>query len=156
MAAHAEGLARWRREGWSEAEVKRRFERALAHQRRDLTLLARAKPEGARLLFAMQPMAMLAKPPDALTPEEQGLFAVHQHYNTMWKEVVEPYAEQLLPAFMDAVADHCAALGVPYVDLNRLDYDGWCFCDQGHLTDRGNRIVADHLAGWLDDPRTRR
>jgi long-chain acyl-CoA synthetase len=150
MAAHAEGLARWQREGWSEAEVTRRFERALAHQRRDLSLLARAKPDGARLLFAMQPMAMLAKPPHALTPEEEGLFAVHQHYNTMWKQVVEPYAERLLPAFMDAVAEHCAALGVPYTDLNQLDYDGWCFCDQGHLTDRGNRIVADFLANWLD------
>lgn len=152
MAAHAEGLARWQREGWSDAEVERRFARALAHQRRDLSLLARARPDGARLLFAMQPMAMLAKPPAALTPEEQGLFAVHQHYNSMWKQVVEPYAERLLPAFMDAVANCCADLGVPYTDLNRLDYAGWCFCDQGHLTDRGNRVVADFLAGWLEQP----
>lgn len=148
MAEHAEGFARWRREGWSPTEVARRYERALAHLRRDLELLVRAKSPGARIVYAMQPTATLAKPDP--TPEERGLMAVHQHYNTMWKQVFEPYVAGLLPDFMAAVAQSCAALGVPYVDLNRLDYAGWCFCDQGHLNDRGNRIVADFLAEWID------
>ena len=147
MAKHAEGFARWRREGWSQAEVSRRFEQAVAQHRRDLALLVRAKPPAARILYAMQPMATLAKPDP--TPEERGLLAVHQHYNTMWRHVFEPYAEHLLPDFMAAVAANCAELGVPYTDLNQLDYEGWCFCDQGHVNDRGNRVAADFLAGWI-------
>jgi hypothetical protein len=147
MAEHAAGHARWLRQGWDAVEVRRRFDQALALARRDLALLTRAKRPGARILFAMQPTTTLAKP--ELSLEEQGLIAVHQHYNSMWRQVFEPYVRDLLPEWIDAVADACAALDVPFTDLNRLDYDGWCFCDQGHLMDRGNQIVADHLADWI-------
>jgi hypothetical protein len=148
MAEHAAGHARWLHQGWDADEVQRRMDRALAQLRRDLALLVRAKRPGARILYAMQPTTTLAKP--ELTLEEQGLIAVHQHYNTMWRQVFEPHVKALLPAWIEAVATACADLDVPFTDLNRLDYEGWCFCDQGHLMDRGNRIVADHLAAWLD------
>jgi acyl carrier protein len=148
MAEHAEGHARWLHQGWDADEVRRRFDLALALLRRDLALLVRAKRPGARILFAMQPTTTLAKP--ELTLEEQGLIAVHQHYNSMWRQVFEPYVRDLLPEWIDAVAGVCADLDLPFTDLNRLDYQGWCFCDQGHLLDRGNRVVAEHLADWIE------
>jgi acyl carrier protein len=139
-----------RRPRWSEAQVRERRDLAVQHQFRDLRLLKQALEPGTRILYAMQPTSTLAKP--QLEPDEQAMLAAVRHV-PMWRDVFEPYVRDQLPDYTAAIRANCAALDVPYLDLNAIDYPGICFVDYGHTTDLGNAQIAEHLARHLDaDP----
>jgi hypothetical protein len=94
----------------------------------------------------MQPTASLAKP--ALEPDERAMLAATRQL-PMWKDVFEPFVRDQLADYCAAIRGNCEALGVPYIDLNDLDYRGLCFVDYGHTTDIANghiaRCLAEHL-----------
>lgn len=133
---------------WSEAEVRERCDLAARHHFRDLRLLLRALEPDTRILYAMQPTSTLAKP--ELAPDEQALLAAVRQF-PIWKDVFEPYVMTQLPAYTAAIRRNCEALGVPYVDLNEIDYDGVCFVDYGHTTDTANMQIANYLARHLSE-----
>ena len=39
----------------------------------------------------------------------------------------------------------CASSGVPFDDLSEGEYEGWCFVDRVHMTDRGHDAAAAML-----------
>jgi acyl carrier protein len=143
MAAHAK-----RPPSWGPSQLRERFHLAVRHHYRDLRLLARALNPGARLLYAMQPTASLAKP--ALEPDEQAMLAATRQL-PMWQDVFEPFVRDRLAEYCAAIRDNCEALGVPYIDLDDLDYRGVCFVDYGHTTDTANGHIARRLAERLRD-----
>lgn len=128
---------------WSEAQVRERLDLAARHHCRDLRLLLRALEPDSRILYVMQPTSTLAKP--ELEPDEQALLAAVRQF-PIWKEVFEPYVMDRLPAYTAAVRRNCETLGVPYVDLNEVDYRGVCFVDYGHTTDTANAQIAEYIA----------
>lgn len=141
LARHAKRIP-----DWSAAARRERRDLALAHHARDLRLLSRARSPGARIVYAMQPTSCLAKP--ALEPDEQALLAAFRQY-PMWRDVFEPAVRDQLDDYIAGVRGNCDALGVPFVDLNAIDYQGVCFIDYGHTTDLANAHIADYLADYL-------
>ncbi|MCG6940950.1 MAG: acyl carrier protein, partial [Thiohalocapsa sp.] len=141
LDAHAQRVMRW-----SAAEVEARLELAAEHLRRDLRTLLKALPDGARLVYAMQPVAALAKP--VLEPDEQALFSVYRQFPFV-RNVFLTYLLERVPALVASVRASCDALGVPFFDLNAIDYRGTCCKDDGHTLDEGNRQIAGRLAQWL-------
>ena len=57
------------------------------------------------------------------------------------------FAEVLAAADLPSVWDArgCADAGIPFVDLSRAPYEGWCFVDRVHMTDRGHDTAAAML-----------
>ncbi|HZQ65930.1 MAG TPA: hypothetical protein VFA66_11950 [Gaiellaceae bacterium] len=118
---------------------------AAARQLRDLGLLRRVVPERATVLFALQPLApRTGKQP---TAEEKELFAL--------LDVLQPERWPRLRALLDSqwgsyaalLERGCRDLGVPFADLSRGDYSGWCFVDRVHMTDHGH----DQAAALLEE-----
>ncbi|MBI4788808.1 MAG: hypothetical protein HY782_17385 [Chloroflexi bacterium] len=124
-----------------------RMERALELERRDLQMLVRLCEPSAPIFFALQLCAGVAKP--NLTSEEEFLFERLRRKDKIWWKVVDSYTRKFVPRVSQALGQICADLGVAYTDLNQLDFEGWCFYDHGHLTDRGYRQVGEYLAGWM-------
>lgn len=153
VARHARTMGKRgeRRMQWSQPEVAERCDLAVQHHFRDLRVLQRALPPEARILFALQPTSTLAKP--ELEPDEQALIAAVRQF-PIWKEVFEPYVRDQLPSYTAAIRDNCEALGVPFVDLNEVDYQGVCFVDYGHTTDLANAQIAAYLARRLPEAAT--
>ncbi len=141
LAAHAK-----RPPCWNPSQLRERFDLAVRHHYRDLRLLVRALNPGARILYAMQPTATLAKP--ELEPDERAMLAATRQF-PMWKDVFEPFVLGRLADYAAAIRGNCEALGVPYIDLNDIDYPGLCFFDYGHTTDTANGHVARRLAECL-------
>jgi hypothetical protein len=116
---------------------------AAARQLRDLRLLRRLVPTEARVVFALQPLAPHTQ--KKLSPEEQDLFAA--------LEVLQPgrwpQLKRLLAThwgeYTAALEEGCAAAGIPFVDLSRGEYEGWCFVDRVHMTDHGHDTAAAML-----------
>ncbi|MCP4185381.1 MAG: long-chain-fatty-acid--CoA ligase [Hyphomicrobiales bacterium] len=129
-------------------EIESRFERAVALHRRDLQIIAGACGSSVPVLFALQPMAMIAKP--NLTPEEEALFKYYRLRDWEWRTVVDPYAVELWPRYTEALRQMCSDLGVPFTDTSELDFEGWCFVDHGHMTDYGYDYMAKYLTKWLE------
>jgi hypothetical protein len=119
------------------------FLEAAERQLRDLRLLRRLVPTAAKVVFALQPLALYTE--KELSSEEQELFAV--------LDVVQPnrwpQLKQLLEThwgdYAAALQEGCAAAGIPFVDLSRGDYQGWCFVDRVHMTDDGHDAAAAML-----------
>jgi lysophospholipase L1-like esterase len=109
--------------------------------------LVRACHPATRVFFALQPIAGVTKP--HLTEEEKYLFELYSRTDKIWSRVVEQYAARVAKGYSQTLRQLCGDLGVPYTDLNDLDYEGWCFLDYGHMTDNGYRQVAEYLAGWM-------
>ena len=40
-------------------------------------------------------------------------------------------------------------IGVRFIDLNAVDYRGWCFLGPTHMTDAGQEVVAWEIAEAL-------
>jgi hypothetical protein len=119
------------------------FADAAERQLRDLRLLRRLVPTQAKIVFALQPLALYTE--KALSPEEQELFAA--------LDVLQPGRWPPLKRLLDthwgdyaaALEDGCADAGIPFVDLSRADYHGWCFVDRVHMTDHGHDSAAAML-----------
>jgi hypothetical protein len=126
-------------------------ETAATVQLRDLRALRRLVPDAARVVFALQPIA--PRTGKELTPEEESLFEsldVMQSRTTRWR-VLQELFETHWDGFAARLEQGCATLGVPYVDLSRAPYTGWCFIDRIHMTDGGYDAAAAFLAERLLD-----
>jgi len=132
---------------WLPAQLDARLALAAEHLARDLRTLLHALPDNARLVFAMQPLAPLAKP--VLEPDEQALLALYRQ-RPISRNVFEPYLNDRLPELVATARAVCEGLGIPFLDLNAVDYRGLCFKDYGHTLDDGNRLIARRLADWLE------
>lgn len=127
------------------------MKQAIQQQERDLQVIARVLPEGSRLLFVADVFAgHLRKTP---TQEETRLFEYNDAINErvrqgQWGTLKECLAEHW-PAYTELLKQMCQRLGIPFFDLNRAEYDGWCFVDRIHMTDHGQAQVAAHLASRL-------
>jgi hypothetical protein len=117
------------------------FANAATLQLRNLRALRRLVPDEAEVVFAFQPSPLHV--PKEPTEEEKAIYAaldviqdrggwafVKQLMDTDWRT----YGNQL--------AEGCAQLGVPFIDLNDAPYSGFCFLDRIHMNDRGNDLSA--------------
>jgi hypothetical protein len=114
-------------------------------QLRDLRALRRLVPDDAEVVFALQPVA--AHTGKELTGEERELFEsldVMQARTTRWP-VVKRLLETHWPSYAERLEQGCGELGVPFVDLSRAEYSGWCFVDRIHMTERGYELAASFL-----------
>jgi hypothetical protein len=135
--------------------VTRSVARGLARQARDLRILgAVAARAGARLVVALQPYAPWIDRVE--TPEEERLFRAldagaaegertHRYsLRRLWLEAKGALEGAHEPA-RAVLAEVSVELGARFVDLNELPFDGWCFVDRVHLTDRGYGAAAARL-----------
>jgi hypothetical protein len=129
--------------------------RALARQTRDLRILgAVSATVGARLVVALQPYAPWID--RVVATEEERLFraldagaaggerARRYSLRRLWLEAKTVLDAAHGPA-REMLAEVSAEVGARFVDLNELPFDGWCFVDRVHLTDRGYRAAAVRL-----------
>jgi hypothetical protein len=122
---------------------------AAARQLRDLGLLRRLVPDGARVVFALQPL--VSRTGKELTAEEDELFSLLDVLQPgRW-----PHLRHLLETYWGSYAalleEGCHRLDVPFVDLSRAGYRGWCFVDRVHMTDSGHEQAAAALEGVIAD-----
>jgi hypothetical protein len=130
-----------------ESHAPTAFAAAADRHARDLAILAGALRPGAKLLFAVQPLADACQ--RATTPEEEELFAwADTATGGRWQRTRATLAAGW-PGYVARLRDACAELDVPFLDLGTLSYDGWCFTDRVHLTDRGYALAATALAEAL-------
>jgi acyl carrier protein len=127
-------------------EAEARMNRALELERRDLQMLVRICGPSTPMFFALQLFVGVAKP--NLTVEEQFLSERLRRRDKIWTKAIEPYSDKLLLRYSQSLKQICSELGIVYTDLNHLNFEGWCFYDHGHLTDKGYRLVGEYLAGW--------
>lgn len=131
-------------------QAEARMKRALELERRDLQMIARICGPSTPVFFALQLFVGVAKL--NLTVEEQFLSERLRRRDKIWTKAIEPYSDKLLLRYSQSLRQICSELGIAYTDLNDLDFEGWCFYDHGHLTDRGYRQVGEFLAGWMKKP----
>lgn len=119
------------------------FADAATRQLRDLRLLRRLVPVEARVVFALQPLALCTD--KELSSEEEALFeALDVLQPRRWPEL-RRMLETFWGDYAAALQEGCAANGIPFVDLSRGEYEGWCFVDRVHMTDRGHDTAAAML-----------
>ena len=102
-------------------------------------------PDNAEVMFALQPVAPHTG--KELTDEELALFEsldLMQARTTRWPIVME-LLESHWGAYAERLEQGCGELGVPFVDLSRATYSGWCFVDRIHMTERGYELAASFL-----------
>jgi hypothetical protein len=116
---------------------------AAARQLRDLRLLRRIVADGARVVFALQPLSPHTG--KRLSPEEEELFALLEMLQpNAWPRLKRQLETEWGP-YAAMLEQGCADAGVPFVDLSRADYHGWCFVDRVHMTDHGHDLAASVL-----------
>jgi hypothetical protein len=130
-----------------EANMHRGVERALAIQRRDLQIIARAVGPTARVIFALQPFGLVSKV--NLTNEERLLFELRAPENLAVRHLVYRKFPDIWPKYTADLREICRDVGVVFTDLNDVKLDGWCYVDPVHMTDNGYRLVAQHLGRLL-------
>jgi hypothetical protein len=114
--------------------------RAVALQVRDLTILSRARPAASRLVFALQPFAPVWQQRwqvERLVAMDRGGEELH---------TLLGYLVAMWSRFATGLAEWCQGEGVPFVDLNDVQYRGDAFQDAVHMTDSGYRQVAEAIA----------
>ena len=131
----------------SEGDLDAVCDKAVERTKRDLTLLADACAGKSKLIFALQPFASVMS--KQLSPQEQQLFAItdkmqYKHWQMLKDELV-----RLWPSYSKQLAEICAELAVPFMDLNQAAYDGWVFVDRVHMNDAGYTQSAQHVAKEL-------
>jgi hypothetical protein len=120
-------------------------ETAATVQLRDLRALRRLVPDDAEVVFALQPVA--PQTGKELTDEERDLFEsldLMQARTTRWP-AVKALLETHWGVYAERLEQGCGELGVPFVDLSRAEYSGWCFVDRIHMTERGYELAASFL-----------
>lgn len=134
-----------------------RYARALEGIDRALLLLARYGRENqTRILFAMQPLLAWTEKPlhaneqavcDEWNAIKSGFRATHR------PEIILPWKNR----FLRDVAALCTKHGLCFMDFNsqpELLTPDHLFVDRIHLTDRGQRLIAESLARWLQNSAT--
>jgi hypothetical protein len=132
--------------------VEERYALALEGIHRALLLLARyGRENSVRILFALQPLlAWIDKP---LHPDESIVCAewnaIHSGFRATHRpEIIGPWKHR----FPRDVGTLCATHGLGFIDLNdqpEMLTTEHLFVDRIHLTDRGQRLVAESVARWL-------
>jgi hypothetical protein len=117
------------------------FANATALQLRNVRAVRRLVPDEAEVVFAFQPSPRnIAKEP---TEEELAIFAA---LDVIQDRGGWAYVKQLMDTgwrtYGSKLAEGCAQLGVPFIDLNDAAYTGFCFIDRIHMNDRGNDLTA--------------
>ena len=122
---------------------------AASRQLTCLRLLRRLLPEEARLVFALQPIAWGTG--KELSSEERELFDLLDLVQPVRWHRLRSLLETRWPSYSALLDEGCGAVSVPFVDLARGDYSGWCFIDRVHMTDRGYEAAAAALEEVLRD-----
>jgi hypothetical protein len=123
------------------------FGEAAERQLRDLRLLRRVVPERARVIFALQPLVLYTR--KQLSPEEEEVFAALDVLQPRRWPQLKRLLETHWGDYTAALERGCGDAGVPFVDLSGAEYEGWCFVDRVHMTDRGHDIAAGMLERML-------
>jgi lysophospholipase L1-like esterase len=136
------------------SSVEERYELALEGVDRALLILGRhGRGNQTRVLFALQPLlAWIDKP---LHPNEAAACAEWNAITSGFRathrpESIGPWKER----FARDVRVSCERHGLGFIDLNtqpELLTAEHLFVDRIHLTDRGQRLVAESVARWLHD-----
>lgn len=122
---------------------------AAARQLRDLRHLRRLVPGEARVVFGLQPTAWSTT--KEWSPEEVELFDLLDLIQPLrWKRL-KHLLETRWASYGAMLEQGCSEAGVPFVDLSRGEYSGWCFVDRVHMTDRGYETAAAVLEGMVAD-----
>jgi hypothetical protein len=116
---------------------------AAARQLRDLRRLRRLVADGANVVFALQPLAPHTG--KELSPEEEELFAILDVLQPNRWPRLQRLLESHWGPYAAMLEQGCADLGVPFADLSRAEYAGWCFVDRVHMTDHGHDLAASVL-----------
>jgi hypothetical protein len=119
------------------------FAEAAKRQLRDLRLLRRLVPAQAKIVFALQPLAPYTG--KELSPEEQELFAALDVLQPSRWPQLKRLLETYWGDYAAALEDGCADAGIPFLELSRAGYQGWCFVDRVHMTDHGHDTAAAML-----------
>ncbi|HXM53942.1 MAG TPA: SGNH/GDSL hydrolase family protein [Candidatus Dormibacteraeota bacterium] len=129
-----------------EAELDARLEDALRRMLRDLRMLWRCRPPGARVLCCLQPFA----DPTArdFTPEERELHDLNAERRGAGTGL-RKFVLSRWDAYRRRLEADCAAQGIPFLDLPAASFAGWSFMDEWHMTDAGYRQAAERIAGAL-------
>ena len=128
-------------------DTKSQVENALSVFRRDIGHLAQPCRGPRRLVMAIQPFAPIAKP--EISPEEEELFALSPGAESSSYDATMARLRETWPAYVTALMGICRELGVCVIDLNALEYPGWCFVDLVHMTDRGYEVAAKAIDSQL-------
>jgi lysophospholipase L1-like esterase len=137
--------------GGPPADVEERYRCALENIDRSLLLLARHAENRADLLYALQPL--LAWIDKSLHPHEAEVCrhwdALETGFRTIHRPAVTvPWKDR----FSHDVGMLCRRHAIRFIDLNRqpeLRTAEHLFVDRIHLSDRGQRVVAEIIAGCL-------
>jgi len=122
---------------------------AATRQLRDLRHLRRLVPGEARVVFGLQPTAWATT--KEWSPEEVELFDVLDQIQPLrWKRL-KHLLDTRWTSYAAMLEQGCSEGGVPFVDLSRGEYSGWCFVDRIHMTDRGYETAAAVLEEVLTD-----
>ena len=120
------------------------FANAAALQLRNVRAVRRLVPDEAEVVFAFQPSPLhVAKEP---TEEEVAIYAA---LDVIQDRGGWAYVKKLMDTdwrtYGSKLAEGCAQLGVPFIDLNDAAYNGFCFLDRIHMNDWGNDLTAGFL-----------
>jgi len=130
-----------------ERDREEAMRKAIAWSRRDLRIFARSLPEDVKPLFAVQPFASVCS--KELVPEEESLFQlttnlVGSHWQLLKNDLIE-----LWPTYVAELETVCNELGIAFMDLNRMPFQGWVFVDHVHMTDDGYLQAARFITEAL-------
>lgn len=134
--------------------VEERYLLALEGIERAVVILARyGRQHLTRILFALQPLLAWVEKP--LHPNEQAVCSEWDAISSGFRATHRP--ETIMPwkhRFARDVRMLCEKHGLDFIDLNtqqELESGEHLFVDRIHLTDRGQRLVADLLSRWVRD-----
>ncbi|GAA1332031.1 SGNH/GDSL hydrolase family protein [Saccharothrix algeriensis] len=108
-----------------------------------------AQATGAKLTYVLQPLATWVREEHA--PQERALFAELDAISDFGRAYGDIAAMSSGRRYAAGLAEGCARLGVPFVDLNPVLADAvgprdWVFVDRIHFTDEGHDLVSGLLA----------
>ncbi|MFA4826225.1 MAG: SGNH/GDSL hydrolase family protein [Methanoregula sp.] len=130
--------------------------RSLERFRRDMEIWSDITQNGekCRVTFILQPIAEWNK--KTLSPEEKMLFdLVKQQRGVNWAKV-SSYLLGNEEKYRSAVKRICQETGIDFIDANDIECfktEEWLFLDRYHLTDRGQKIMADVISEKINGMR---
>lgn len=148
---HQSGLSFWARrarglqEGALLAPPEADAEIIATYSRHLDTMVWLAQARGAKVVCAFQPTLFAKKYPTS--GEQAVLDFVERRHPGYSKRLRE-----LLPRAVAAMRKVAAARGVVFLDLSAIfdDIPGTIFFDTAHVTDEGNRVIAERLRGAVE------
>ncbi|VAW82577.1 hypothetical protein MNBD_GAMMA12-1645 [hydrothermal vent metagenome] len=126
--------------------IVERYKAVISCFKRDLRVIkVIAKGLGVSVYFALQPLVTWIK--KDLSTEEQKLFDVLDSASGMW-ETLSGYINSMKLEYFRDIQKLCSGVDIQFINLNEYSEftsNEWLFVDRVHLTDAGNKIVANIL-----------